>query len=358
LRGNGKSVLQDLVHVYKPKNIPEVIAAKTTEFWGTLKCAPNESVDAYYNRFQELLDDLAEADEPISTKSAVRHILFTLGPEFQSFQNNFRINNLPDAWKTQDWPSFLVLCRDYYNSVKPTGVERLSSPESTFHKEAHQKKTREWFLNPTKFYQQIENEQRHHLNKCIYHLSKTHQTSNCAVKKECNKILEAKKSSDSVTPATSTRTGQLRHLTEEEFSDAVTDDVTLDADCVTKGNDTNEAALMYFSRISKDYLRLVKSSSSHVSPSRHDMLFPVIADSGANYHMFNDRSFFQTLAPATGNVLLGDGKTSLSIKGVGTVYCRIGSQVLTIPKVKSGMDCLSSFPSFVPRQLLVMMTSI
>jgi hypothetical protein len=151
LCGNGILVLQDLVHVYKPKNILEVIAAKTTEFWGTLKRAPNESVDAYYNRFQELLDDLAEADEPISTKSAIRHFLFTLGPEFESIQNNFRINNLPDAWKTQHWPSFLVLCRDYYNSVKPKGVERKSSPESTFDKEAHQKKIREWFLNPTKF---------------------------------------------------------------------------------------------------------------------------------------------------------------------------------------------------------------
>jgi len=181
LCGNGILVLQDLVHVYKPKNILEVIAAKTTEFWGTLKRAPNESVDAYYNRFQELLDDLAEADEPISTKSAIRHFLFTLGPEFESIQNNFRINNLPDAWKTQDWPSFSVLCRDYYNSVKPTGVERKSSPESTFDKETHQKKIREWFLNPTKFCQQIESEQRHHPNKCIYHLSKTHQTSNCAV---------------------------------------------------------------------------------------------------------------------------------------------------------------------------------
>jgi hypothetical protein len=193
LRGNGILVLQDLVHVYKPKNIPEVIAAKTTEFWGTLKCAPNESVDAYYNRFQELLDDLAEADEPISTKSAIRHFLFTLGPEFESIQNNFRINNLPDAWKTQDWPSFLVLCRDYYNSVKPTGVERKSSPESTFDKETHQKKIREWFLNPTKFCQQIESEQRHHPNKCIYHLSKTHQTSNCAVKKVCDRSWKPRK---------------------------------------------------------------------------------------------------------------------------------------------------------------------
>jgi hypothetical protein len=164
------------------KNIPEVIAAKTTEFWGTLKRAPNESVDAYYNRFQELLDHLAEADEPISIKSAIRHLLFTSGPKLESIQNNFRINNLPDTGKTQDWPSFLVLCRDYYNSVKPTGGDHKTSPESTFGKEAHQKKVRGWFLNPTKFCQQIETEQRRHPNKCISHLSKAHQTSACAVR--------------------------------------------------------------------------------------------------------------------------------------------------------------------------------
>ncbi len=49
------------------------------------------------------------------------------------------------------------------------------------------------------------------------------------------------------------------------------------------------------------------------------MLFPVIADSGANYHMFKDREFFETISPASGTVLLGDGKTTLSIQGVGTI---------------------------------------
>jgi hypothetical protein len=110
LRANGISVLQDLTHTYKPKNIPEVIAAKTSEFWGSLKRNSNESVDAYFNRFHELLDDLVEADEAISTKSALRQFLFTLGPEFEPIQHNYRINNLPEDWKTQDWPKFLVLC--------------------------------------------------------------------------------------------------------------------------------------------------------------------------------------------------------------------------------------------------------
>jgi hypothetical protein len=46
------------------------------------------------------------------------------------------------------------------------------------------------------------------------------------------------------------------------------------------------------------------------------MQFPIIVDSGANYHMFREQAFFEDLFPASGNVLLGDGKTSLSIQGV------------------------------------------
>jgi len=152
LRANGISVLQDLTHTYEPKNIPEVIAAKTSDFWGSLKRNSNESVDAYFNRFHELLDDLAEADEAISTKSALCQFLITLGPEFKPIQHNYRINNLPEDWKTQDWPKFLALCCDYYNSVKPSFSERKPSPaDTTFDKDAHQKKIKDWFLNPVKF---------------------------------------------------------------------------------------------------------------------------------------------------------------------------------------------------------------
>lgn len=53
------------------------------------------------------------------------------------------------------------------------------------------------------------------------------------------------------------------------------------------------------------------------------MDFPVIADSGANYNMFKEREFFETLTPTTGTVLLGDGKTTVAIQGVGTVKCWI-----------------------------------
>ena len=51
------------MQTYHPKQVPEVIAAKIGEFWSQLKRFPNETVDNYYNRFQELLDDLAKANE-------------------------------------------------------------------------------------------------------------------------------------------------------------------------------------------------------------------------------------------------------------------------------------------------------
>jgi hypothetical protein len=146
LRANGLLLLQDLVQTYKPRNVPEVIAAKTGEFWSNMKRFPSESVDSYYNRFHELLDDLADAEEPVSTRSAIRHFIFTLGPEFEPIQNNFRIGNLPEPWKTQDWPSLLVLCRDYYNSVKPTlpnTGRKHPQVDTPFDKAAHQKKIRE-----------------------------------------------------------------------------------------------------------------------------------------------------------------------------------------------------------------------
>jgi hypothetical protein len=49
------------------------------------------------------------------------------------------------------------------------------------------------------------------------------------------------------------------------------------------------------------------------------MKFPIIADSGANQHMFKELQFFESMRPATGKVILGDGVTSLAIRGIGTV---------------------------------------
>jgi hypothetical protein len=105
-----------------PKNVPEVIAAKTGFFWSQTKQLPSETIDGNYNRFHDLLDELSEAEDPISTKSAMHHFIFTLGTEFSTIQNNFCIGNLPPEWHTQDWPMLLVLCRDYFHSVSPQGI--------------------------------------------------------------------------------------------------------------------------------------------------------------------------------------------------------------------------------------------
>jgi hypothetical protein len=144
LHANGLLLLQELTKTYKPTNVPEVIAAKTVEFWGHTKCQPQESIDQYYDCFHELLDDLQEADEPISTRSAIRHFIFTLGHEFEPIQNNFRVKVLPSEWYQEDWPTILAPCRDYYNPVKPQSLLRKETSDvSSNDRLAHQKKIRD-----------------------------------------------------------------------------------------------------------------------------------------------------------------------------------------------------------------------
>jgi hypothetical protein len=133
-------------------------------------------------------------------------------------------------------------------------------------------------------------------------------------------------------------------LKEEMFEDADSED-TGDVLPEPVSNDTNEEDLFYFARLSNHYICLVKASTPVAKPSRHIMQYPIIADSGANFHMFKDREFFETLHPATGHVILGDGKTSLSIKGVGTVKCKIGSNILRIENVRYIPDLAESIYS-------------
>jgi hypothetical protein len=40
-----------------------------------------------------------------------------LGAEFETHC----FGNLAWQWSTQDWPTLLVLCHDYFNEVKPNG---------------------------------------------------------------------------------------------------------------------------------------------------------------------------------------------------------------------------------------------
>ena len=62
--------------------------------------------------------------------------------------------------------------------------------------------------------------------------------------------------------------------------------------------------------------------------------YPIIADSGANFHMFKSLEFFTSMVPAHGYVTLGDGKTKIPIQGIGTVKCTIDDHTLEIPNVR------------------------
>jgi hypothetical protein len=120
---------------------------------------------------------LSEAKDKISTKSAMRHFIFTLCPEFQPIQHNYCIQNLPSGW---NWPTLLVLCRDFYNSVNPHGImKNNSSSEGTIDRAVQHEKVKQWFLNPTKFCHEIESEHLCYPGKCIFHLSKSHPTQDC-----------------------------------------------------------------------------------------------------------------------------------------------------------------------------------
>ncbi len=56
-----------------------------------------------------------------TTTDSKRQFIFTLGDEFQPLQNSFRLGTILEDWKTQNWPSLLVLYRDFNNSVNPRG---------------------------------------------------------------------------------------------------------------------------------------------------------------------------------------------------------------------------------------------
>ena len=143
----------------------------------------------------------------------------------------------------------------------------------------------------------------------------------CNVKLECDKLVTDKKSSVLV----SSSSGQLRHITEEQYEDAVTDEPS-NSMSEEPCNDTSDASLHYFARVRNHYLRLVKSSSPvHI---RHTMQYPIIVDNGANFHMFCALDFFESITPMSGKVILGDGKTTLDIHGIGTMKLCFGNQSL------------------------------
>jgi len=58
-----------------------------------------------------------------------------------------------------------------------------------------------------------------------------------------------------------------------------------------------------------------------------------------------EKEFFETILPASGTVILGDGTTTLSIQGIGTVKCKVGSATLIIPNVRYIPDLSESICS-------------
>jgi hypothetical protein len=163
-------------------------------------------------------------------------------------------------------------------------------------------------------------------DKCLYHLSKSHATEDCHVKKECDRLCASK----NTTGLASFPTGQLRHLTKDTFEDVIAVDDGVDS-ADFPPNDTNEADLLYFACVTNHYLCLVrKIPDQTVDTHCHPTNFPIIADSGANFHMFREKEFFESITPATGHAILGDGKTSIKILGVGTVKCCIGDNIHSV----------------------------
>jgi hypothetical protein len=127
---------------------------------------------------------------------------------------------------------------------------------------------------------------------CIFHLSKSHATADCYVKKECDKQLTGLQSKTSPANATTQSSGRLHHIQDDLFEDAVVESVS---EGEQESNDTNDDVLNYFARVTKHYLRLVRSKSSSSMSVRHAMKYPVIVDSGANFHMFHELEFFTSL---------------------------------------------------------------
>lgn len=123
-------------------------------------------------------------------------------------------------------------------------------------------------MNPSKSRREIEAEQRKHSGNCTYHLSKSCTTADCSVKKDCDKLLLDKQNGISSSSPTANLTGHLRHITDDVFEDAIAED-PVDASLADVSNDTNDNV----------------------------------------FHMFREEAVFESFSPASGQVILGDGKT-------------------------------------------------
>jgi hypothetical protein len=109
-------------------------------------------------------------------------------------------------------------------------------------------------MNPIKFCKEIEAEQCKQPNTCIYHLSKTHQTETCSVKKECDKLISATTKSGATSVPGNSTSGQLCHISEEYPPQVANDDLCAASD-EDLDNDTKDEVLNYlFVSLSTTYI--------------------------------------------------------------------------------------------------------
>ena len=177
------------------------------------------------------------------------------------------------------------------------------------------------------------------MEKCIYYLSSTHATEECHIKKDFDRQ-RAEKSTNPNKPMSGT-SGLLHNLEEEMPEENPAEELSENLPDMTT-NETNVDDLYYFARLINHYLRLVRSSPSLSTTSRHLMKYPVIADSGANFHMFKEKEFFEHIIPFSGHVILGDGQTKVNIQGIGTVKSQVGDNILHIHDVRYVPDFIGS----------------
>ncbi len=147
----------------------------------------------------------------------------------------------------------------------------------------HQKQVKAWFSYPTKFRREIDEASKTFPFHCLSHLSSSHKFEACGVLKAGDKSANSSKHTHPLT-----NHGQLNHTTEDSVDDKVNNSMAdlPDYDVLVEDTD-NEDALPYFARMTNHFLRLVKTSPDSLV-SRHSMQFPIIANSGANFHMFWD----------------------------------------------------------------------
>jgi hypothetical protein len=103
----------------------------------------------------------------------------------------------------------------------------------------------------------MEAEQAKHPGKCLYHLTKSHPTCDCYIKKECEKLVAARKPVSLSLTSGSPATSQLHNIKEAEIMDEeiLEDDI---ADMLPDSNDINKEDLFDHVHIKNHYLQLVK----------------------------------------------------------------------------------------------------